>query len=70
MTPLAEVIAARLQRAGLAWAPELERIQQWNHQARVAAELDPRRAGHRDHRNRPRDIPMMHLGRILPDRAQ
>lgn len=44
------VVDRRLRAAGLEADPGLERIQAWNHQARVAAELDPARAGHRNWR--------------------
>lgn len=47
MTGLAEQVARRIRAAGLADDPALERIQEWNHSARVAAELEPARAGHR-----------------------
>lgn len=48
MTTLAETISRRLRAAGLEDDPALEQVQQWNHEAKVAAELDPARAGHRN----------------------
>jgi hypothetical protein len=49
VSALARLIAARLRAAGLEDDPALEYIQEWNNAQRVAAELDPRRAGHRGH---------------------